>query len=97
MKTTRSLFEHDWKTQGNSSASLARRTLDDVGAYDDASTQSAWVAWQRASTAQLERCAQEMELSRASILLLAGEMTAQELRTVRAVLDNRARVLRSLP
>lgn len=41
-----------------------------------------------------EACAKEMEISRSAILLMAGEMTAQEMRTVRAVLQNRASVLR---
>ena len=34
-------------------------------------------------------------MSNAQLLLLAGEMTAQELRTVQAVLKNRAKVLRN--
>jgi len=41
-----------------------------------------------------EECASALELSQAELLLLAGEMTAQELRTVRAVLANRAAAIR---
>jgi hypothetical protein len=41
-----------------------------------------------------ESCAEKLELSRSELLLLAGEMTAQELRTVLAVLTNRAAVIR---
>jgi len=41
-----------------------------------------------------EACAKLMELTRAELLLMAGEMTAQELRTVRAVLTNRAWAIR---
>ena len=42
-----------------------------------------------------EACAKLCELTTAEILLAAGEMTAQELRTVRAVLAWRARTIRS--
>ena len=41
-----------------------------------------------------EECASALELSQAELLLLAGEMTAQELTTVRAVLANRAAAIR---
>lgn len=41
-----------------------------------------------------EACASTLELSQSELLLLAGEMTAQELRTVRAVLANRAAAIR---
>lgn len=43
-----------------------------------------------------EECAQLLEISTAELLLLAGEMTAQELRTVKAVLAQRARAIRAL-
>lgn len=42
-----------------------------------------------------EACARLLELSNQEILLLAGEMSAQELRTVRAVLANRAAEIRT--
>lgn len=44
--------------------------------------------------AETEACAKLMELKRADLLLLGGEMTAQEIRTVQAVLANRAAVIR---
>lgn len=43
-----------------------------------------------------EECARLLELSTQEILLAAGEMTQQELRTVKAVLARQARVLRAL-
>lgn len=43
-----------------------------------------------------EACAKLLELRTSELLLLAGEMTAQEIRTVRAVLDNRAKAIRNL-
>lgn len=50
--------------------------------------------YQGAAYAQHE-CAKLLELSTQELLLLAGEMTAQELRTVKAVLKNRAAAIRS--
>ena len=41
-----------------------------------------------------EVCAKMMELSDQQIRLMAGEMTAQEMRTVKAILKNRATVIR---
>ena len=43
---------------------------------------------------EVEACAKLMELKRADLLLLGGEMSAQEIRTVQAVLTNRAAVIR---
>lgn len=42
-----------------------------------------------------EECAQLMNLKSAQILLMAGEMTADELLTVKAVLAERERVIRN--
>ena len=42
-----------------------------------------------------EACATLLELRDSELLLMAGEMTAQELRTVQAVLNNRASVIRT--
>ncbi len=53
---------------------------------------------QRAAAATLterNRCARLCELTGPEVLLLAGEMSAQELRTVRAVLASRAAAIRS--
>jgi len=41
-----------------------------------------------------ERCAKLLELSPSQIRLIAGELTAQEMRTVLAVLENRAQAIR---
>lgn len=45
-------------------------------------------------SAENEACAQMLEISTSEILLMAGEMTAQELRTVKAVLAQRAAAIR---
>ncbi len=49
--------------------------------------------------ATIEKCAEIVEelLHTPTLLLLGGEMTAQEIRTVKAVLKNRARVIRAIP
>lgn len=47
--------------------------------------------------AERERCAKLLELSNQELLLLAGEMTANEIRTVKAVLANRATAIRTEP
>ena len=47
-----------------------------------------------AVAAERESCARLLELRASELLLLAGEMTAQELRTVQAVLSQRARAIR---
>lgn len=63
-------------------------------------------AWHRANTeddkadaAEAERaeCAELLRLSNSELLLLAGEMTAQELRTAQAVLKNRADAIMNRP
>jgi hypothetical protein len=41
-----------------------------------------------------EACAKALEMPNSQLLLMGGEMTAQELRTVQAVLTNRATVIR---
>lgn len=41
-----------------------------------------------------EECAKLLEISNQELLLMAGDMSKQELRTVRAVLANRALVIR---
>ena len=43
-----------------------------------------------------EEAAKLLEVSNAEILLACGEMSAQEMRTVRAVLNWRARAIRAL-
>lgn len=44
--------------------------------------------------AERERCAALLELTPSQIRLMAGEMSAQEMRTVQAVLSDRARAIR---
>ncbi len=44
----------------------------------------------------LEEAAQVLDIKSADLLLMAGEMTAQELRTVRAVLKGLKEKIRSL-
>lgn len=51
-------------------------------------------ATEAAVVSEREACAQLLELSTKEILLMAGEMPAQELRTVKAVLTNRAAAIR---
>jgi hypothetical protein len=53
-------------------------------------------AWRAAVNAVIEECAKVCDLSMAELLLLAGEMGPPEKRTVMAVLQNRARVIRAL-
>jgi hypothetical protein len=43
-----------------------------------------------------EECAKLLEMTSSELLLLGGEMTAQELRTVKAVLAERARQMRRM-
>ena len=54
---------------------------------------------QKAREKERERCAKVNEawLNRSELLLHCGEMTAQELRTVTAVLKARAAAIRALP
>ena len=97
MTTTLALFEKSWLELGHPPASLQRRVSPDPQRlYEAQDTQSAWELWHRAFALQAERCAGLLELSRSSLLLLAGEMTAQEMRSVQAVLANRAKTLREL-
>jgi hypothetical protein len=57
--------------------------------------QIAKVAWFAAIAIECESCAQMLELSNSELLLMVGEMTAQEMRTVKAVLAQRANAIRS--
>ena len=52
------------------------------------------LAKQRGAEESGEACATMLELSNSELLLMAGEMTKQELRTVKAVLDQRAAAMR---
>lgn len=79
---------------GRTAFYLIERHAD--GWDDIALMMEAWhqanLADDRADAAADERaeCAKLLRLSNTELLLLAGEMTAQELRTVQAVLANRA-------
>lgn len=44
----------------------------------------------------IEACANLLDLGTQDILLISGEMSAQEIRSVRAMLNERARAIRSL-
>lgn len=55
-----------------------------------ASERAAKEAW----VARSETCASALELSQSQIRLMAGEMTAQEMRTVQAVLNGLAAQIR---
>ncbi|MBK6616391.1 hypothetical protein [Ottowia sp.] len=46
------------------------------------------------ATSEREACAQLLEVSNAALKLMAGEMTAQELRTTQAVLKGKAAAIR---
>jgi hypothetical protein len=61
---------------------------------DAADALSALVIQVEADAVARERAARLLELSPPELRLLAGEMTAQEMRTVQAVLRNRAAVIR---
>ncbi len=52
------------------------------------------LAKQRGAEESGEACATMLELSNSDLLLMAGEMTKQELRTVKAVLTQRAAAMR---
>ena len=63
-------------------------------------------AWRRANTTddiadavamEREACARMLDLRDSELLLMAGEMTAQELRTVKAVLKNRGAAIMDRP
>lgn len=80
-----------------------RRTSDEIAAmYGLTRTKCAdaiYAALQQARAEERERCARVNEawLNRSELLLHCGEMTAQELRTVTAVLKARAAAIRALP
>lgn len=64
---------------------------DFIQSYARAYGQSCYAAGVRAG---MERAAVMLDLSAQDLRLLAGEMSAQEMRTVRAVLNNRAATIR---
>lgn len=63
---------------------LAQRTLSGIRAEV-----------QRLVVEEREACAKVLELKNSELLLLAGEMTKQELRTTQAVLAQRAAAIRA--
>ena len=86
---------------GRTAFHLIERHAD--GWEDIAMMMGAWhranLADERADAAGDERaeCAKLLRLSNTELRLLAGEMSAQELRTVQAVLKNRAAVIMERP
>ena len=102
------MTEHEAETcqqwrgmDGSTAFHLIDRHAD--GWEDIAMMMGAWhranLADDRADAASDERaeCAKLLRLSNTELLLLAGEMTAQELRTVQAVLKNRAAFIMDRP
>lgn len=69
--------------------------VDDAGFSTHGFDPDGLAAFTRAlMTAERERCAKMLDLTDSELLLMAGEMTAQELRTVKAVLGGlRARMM----
>ncbi len=86
---------------GYTAFNLIERHAD--GWEDIAMMMGAWhranLADDKADAAEDERaaCAKLLDLSASELQLLAGEMTAQELRTVKAVLRNRAAAIMERP
>ena len=50
--------------------------------------------WKMSKKEAYEQCAKMLEISNSELLLMCGEMSAQELRTVRAVLNAMANKIR---
>ena len=95
MTETEAKTFQQWRgMDGRTAFHLIERHADDW--EDIAMMMGAWhranLEDDRAEAAEDERieCAKMLRLSNTELLLLAGEMTAQELRTVQAVLKNRA-------
>jgi hypothetical protein len=63
------------------------RIIDRIVRTADASWSAVEDAYDEGVLEERERCASKLRHSNASLLLMAGEMTAQELRTVHAVLN----------
>lgn len=102
MTETEAATCQQWRgMDGRTAFHLIERHAD--GWEDIAMMMGAWhranLADDRADAAADERaeCAQLLRLSNTELLLLAGEMTVQELRTVQAVLTNRAEVIMGRP
>ncbi len=102
------MTEHEAETfqqwcgmDGYTAFNLIERHAD--GWEDIAMMMGAWhranLADDKADAAEDERaaCAKLLDLSASELQLLAGEMTAQELRTVKAVLRNRAAAIMERP
>ena len=60
----------------------------------DRSSPLALEVWRAAAEFEREACAKVLEMKRDELLLMAGEMTAQELRTVQSVLKRLALAMR---
>lgn len=76
-------------------------TLDAIGHVVDSAFKESAARFEAAVEAarkeERESCAKRLELTNAQLLLLAGEMSADELLTVQAVLRNRAATIRANP
>lgn len=62
--------------------------------YDDSHTELAWRAWTASRKLAMQEAASKLDLSPSALRLMAGEMTAGEVRTVQAVLNGIAASLR---
>ena len=95
MKTQRERFEA-WAvdTRGWNRVSLAFHYLYANYVHDD--VQDAWQVWQAAEASGMELAAKSLDVTNAEIRLHAGEMTAQEMRTVTAILGWLQREIRAL-
>lgn len=84
--------EHGWETDCNTTGyGLTKAEADILVA-----ARNALPALLDARDNALEEAAKLLDLRRQDILLIAGEMTAQEIRSVRAMLNERARAIRAL-
>ena len=72
--------------------SKLKRIITQCGSEDEMDMVRA--VWSAAQAEEREECAKILTLSNSELLLIAGEMSAQELRTVRAVLNAMANKIR---
>ena len=73
--------------------SKLKRIITQCGSQDEMDMVRA--VWNAAQAEEREECARMLEISNSELLLMAGEMTVQELRNVRAVLNAMANKIRN--
>jgi hypothetical protein len=85
---------------------LEKNIIDNLRIYADVCEAGGKIHWAKAMreaakqlrdgiTQEREECAKLLELSNAELLLITGEMSRQELRTVKAVKNHLAKAIRS--